>query len=1042
MYKLIIMANIAEYLSQLQTLTKRNLEILQAINNSFYTKREHIVAGVGDSEYVIPSFISLENKLNALQENFNNLVYAPKTGEATFTSDGNTRSIEVKGYTCTPDRLSINVNDIAGFSVEQNDIFKDFLTPNPYIKFDLQALPNDITTVNVKKVAMKSDTLKSIINEKLGGSALKSIEWADLYKILSIYKEDVDYVMYDTVRQLPIRKNLGQGTYSIKSIDKDSIDSDLDEYVTLTFNEDLKYKLFDETIEKYFTVGDQLVTYDDSAKLEITSVNTSARQLTAKILNGDYLNLITADSLDTASDNAKIKYFCAIDYDLDKYINVPLEEDRYVCIFISPLNSRMNIQAPWGGGVVVDTNEIRWTDDSNVRFLDYYEENVRNVGDILYEISSAMTSGIMKYGEDDFNSFTKYIPTVDTSKLKVLQINTHLNNSETVQNIRSLYAQKKEVNTKLTEVQNKISDINNTLSEISFNDTTGIRVAYESQLSQYRSEQKELISTINNIANSISNAANNSTIPLENAKYRIRGYFNWYNMNDDVLKKFWQHVHGIKVQYRYKNQDVDTGTAVSIDDNFIFSDWNDMSSFNLNKVPSITGGYKFKYPQYISSDDTTYTQDNGRLNEPSFNQIDIPISQGESVDIRLKIVWDFGFPFIETTSAWSSIVNIQFPEEYTKDVHLTTILEENNNDIETNRFNNILSDNGVTNHIEDKITDQDVTFFHKPENISSGFYTDERRIIPLRDKLVSLDQAVISIQDIVNGTNATSLQVSVIIDSSTTLLSQDKVNTCTLPAFDSLDLSKESGMDRIYTTQATLQLTNTSNHVVYLYSMFPALSEMSLNNLKTTKYDIADYIVEDSGIYIGYSTTEDNSLVDKYFLQTAMQWCTFRTKDLYDGREYFNTNGSIANRDGISPAHEPGVYIKGTKESTVDSLCDYKGNNHTGLILYPYIRDKDYLKITGDSVRGKVTINPGESYIIPIMIHYTFASTDTTTKSVFKYLSFDLRTSLYEDPINFVVKFVANLSDSTQEKVLKSENSRQLNGINASDSKYQSTIKS
>ena len=37
------MASVAEYLSQLQTLTQRNLEILKAINDSFFTKKEHHV---------------------------------------------------------------------------------------------------------------------------------------------------------------------------------------------------------------------------------------------------------------------------------------------------------------------------------------------------------------------------------------------------------------------------------------------------------------------------------------------------------------------------------------------------------------------------------------------------------------------------------------------------------------------------------------------------------------------------------------------------------------------------------------------------------------------------------------------------------------------------------------------------------------------------------------------------------------------------------------------------------------------------------------
>ena len=170
------MGTINDYLSQLQKLTQQNLDILQSINDSFYSKREHLKVTVGDAQYAIPSFISLENKINALKEDFENLIYAPKTGEATFTMDGNSRSIEVKGYNCTPNRLAIIPSDIPGFSVEQNDIFKDFLTPNPYIKIDLHTIPNDITSVNVRKVALKSDALIGIAAAKLSGTSIVGMD--------------------------------------------------------------------------------------------------------------------------------------------------------------------------------------------------------------------------------------------------------------------------------------------------------------------------------------------------------------------------------------------------------------------------------------------------------------------------------------------------------------------------------------------------------------------------------------------------------------------------------------------------------------------------------------------------------------------------------------------------------------------------------------------------------------------------------------------------------------------------------------------------
>lgn len=160
-----INGNISDYLSQIEALTNTNLQILQTINDSFFTKKNHLFAEVDNTTYVIPSFISLENKINMLQENFENLIKSPETSEAYFNLDGNTRAIEVRKYSHVPDKITLPA--ISTYNVESNDIFKDFMTPVPYINIELPSLPNDIVEVNVKKVVAKSDALKSLFKSKL-----------------------------------------------------------------------------------------------------------------------------------------------------------------------------------------------------------------------------------------------------------------------------------------------------------------------------------------------------------------------------------------------------------------------------------------------------------------------------------------------------------------------------------------------------------------------------------------------------------------------------------------------------------------------------------------------------------------------------------------------------------------------------------------------------------------------------------------------------------------------------------------------------------
>lgn len=826
------MASVTEYLERLQKLTQTNLDLLKALNDSFYTKNSHLVVNVDSNKFVIPSFIQLENKINSLQENFENLVHAPKTGEASFNFDGNSQTIELKGFSCTPQSLNLTLPST--FEVENNDIFKDFLTPNPYVRFDITSIPNDISTVSVKKVVAFSDAMKEVFK-----GLTSTIEYGDLYKILSLYKEDQDYIEYDTIKRLPIRKTLGTGTYIIKSIDENKVDENLIETYTLTIHEELKYKLFDDTIEKYLQVGDELVTFDDSAKVRIKEVRHNTHQLVVEVLNGDYLNLVADADGNLASDMSKLKFYSSIDFDKDKYINVPLEEDQYVAIFIAPLNDRMNIRAPWGQGVVLNVDSLK--DNDGVNFRDYYDKNVKNIGDTLYELTALSSNSITKYSKDEYDIFTQYVPKLDT--LDVYQINAHLNDSPTIQKIRNLYNQKIQYNSDLESVQKNIDEINKTLSSISFEDTTNIKVVYENQLTELNKKRNELNAALNSVMNEISLAANSGDIPVENAKYHIRGFYNI--KPDGVVDPYISHINGIRVWYRYKNHNQETGLAHSIGADNIFSDWNEMPIVKRNRAAILNGQlYTFEYPK-----------DNSASNEPSFNQIDIPITQGEVVDIKMQIIWDFGYPYIETTSSWSEVISVEFPDKLKKNVQILDIIKENNNDIETNRFNNILKESGAITHIEDKLKDQDITYFHQPEHIASGFYTEERRIVPLKDKLLEMYSDLTKLKDEVYGYDANNLKVEVCSDTSSTVIFSNQDN----------DVYVESGVNIV-----NIQMTNISDHSIKLHPILVG----SRDKFITSSANSNKVYYQGAKIY--------NTIKSKTEEQRLNQFIYFRSKDAWD----------------------------------------------------------------------------------------------------------------------------------------------------------------
>ena len=1028
---------ISDYLVRIEELTNTNLKILEALNNSFYTSDNSITVDLGgDNVFNVPSFISLENKINVLQDNFENLINAPESSEARFILNGDSRTIEVKKYEQSPAPLVLEGQSY--FYHEDNDVFKDFLTPVPYLKIDLSAVPNDITSVVFRKVVPSNTELINRFTDYLGNNSISAnVNWGDINKILEGYKEDKDYVMYDTVQKLPIRTGQGTGSYVITSIEDDYIDENLDQHIIVNlannvpgYQESLTYLLFDQTIERNLSVGDFIVSWSGKAKFVIEELNFNTNTIKMKVVYGDYANLFPWGGSGLISDQSKLRFFSQAGlFNDEKFAKIPLEEDPIIYVAIAPLNDRMNIRAPWGDGLVVDTTQLV-SEDGQQTFVDYYK-NCRNIGDTLNEISTVMSNTASSHTDAELTRFMNAKPEIDTDILKVVHINKHLDESTTIKNIRTLYSQKNNYNASLTETQNSLTALQEQLATIDFQDTTGVRAQLQNQIDTLSKKKNELINSLIKISNEIALEANNSVVPIENAKYRIRGFFDFIGFVQDLQRKAQEegenininegNIKGISVQYRYRNLQLETGSATTFvkdrdgsgtitdDETFIYSDWNQLHTFLRPKLRTKDG-------EYIPE------PDNSNQNVPSFNQIDIPISQGEVVDVRLKVIYDFGYPFIQMTSDWSKIVTFEFPVEFMKDVDVVDIIEENNSDIETNRFNSILKDEGITDHVNDSILDQDVIFYHKPENISSGFYTNERRIIPLRDKLKDMNDIITRLADEIEGTTAEALTVNVDFDESTVLLSPFEIGNVMLGGytrFSSISETQSVGnyewdkTNGVVSIMCNIRLTNTTDHSLKLFSMFPATDNIPINNLTNYRFKKEDYSSgtgdNSKGVWIHLPKPDEN---DSYYkLQTSNQIITFRINNPYDGTEYYATGNQFSTNNVLS-----------LDKDKVDL------NNNKGMSIYPCNVKTDGLLMTYKEARTYMLMNPGDEIIIPLMVKYKLDNT-SAYQSIQKTICFDIRTSLYDEPSNYIVKIGAKYQDTPSDKL-----------VSALNKKYQSNV--
>lgn len=1028
------MGSISDCLYRIQDITNKNLQILAAINESFSTKKDHLSVNIDGSQFVIPSYISLENKINSLQADFEELVNMPKTGTASITIDGNTQKIKMDGYSNTPPAQHLESNGT--FLTERADVLKDFMTPSPYIHLNLSEAADNIKTVNVKKIAIKNPALVTAVSNAADTEG--HISYGSMYRILDYWEEDKDYTEYDTIKRMPAKTNSPLGQYTVKKINRQWLDEDFEEHYSLEFNEDLSYFIESEALEQQLSVGDWLVGNGDRVKFIVEAVQPATKTVQVKVLYGAY-----AEIHDSTGDQDKytLRYYRQADYSPYKYVNVPLEEDKHICVFAAVINDDLNIQAPWGDGLYIDTDTLTIDIDGNIYgFREYYNTYVNNLGDSLFGICSMVNNTVNNYTKSEFDAIIGYKPAISADHYTVTQINKHLDDSDTVENIRRLYNQKASYKAELSTVQNSIEDVTKMLSELSFDDTTNSRQIYSGQLSDLNAKKAELQNSIAAVTQEISESANNTELPVENAKYHIRGYA---DPSVDGMPR----IIKIDVEYRYKNKNKFQGTALSITDKFIYSDWNRMESFTDMRHPS-TDGFTFSF---------NWEEDSSNKNAPSWNQIDIPISQGEIVDFKFRYIFDLGWPFVSTPSQWSDIYHVEFPQEYLANVEILDIIEENNNDVKAYQFDSKLKEEGVYEHVGDAVKDQDITYFHKAESVTSGFYTEERRVIPLRDKLQSMHDDILDLKSEVYGVSDDDLAITVTDSKQTVVLRPfveniiDVTDYSTNPNKSSIFTPVDSSASSMMAAyeQLTLSIYNGGEYNAKLFTMFPGPYKNILIKEAPSKFDANEFTK--CGYYLNSTTSNMEADFTKgVWMQTdpigqasrlapqsmtcncGCQNCTcsqdmqiatpqhynqfiyFRMNDIFTGNEYYDELTSLTQSDSDAKIDFRSYSIPEVWNQLPQTDRPSLGQDGTYATLFPYIGVLSNICIDSDETYK--IIRPGETVSIPLSFWYWFDGTDDNA-SVSRTISFDIRTSLYRDPVCYRMTVNSGLSDKVYSKV-------------------------
>lgn len=930
--------NIKDIWTKLHGMYVQCYDIMKAMSQSLSTKDSQIslvtVNPQGERETIrIPSFLYLENKLEQLDTSLSSIIDLPNSGEAWIQNNSDLYKLSMVKNGIAPVAPSIVSNNIVAM-FKDNNFLKDLVSPKTYLKLNLSNMPDVLDSIIMKKLVM--------YNSDMYNALLGMTSYEDINAALYGYSKGIDYEEYESSLSIPVKRERFNSKFEIVSIPTKE-DLGTSNPWTETQASKLSYKLNlsgieyqdseDSTISYSLKEGDYLCMPGQSTTWKVKNVDASDMSVIIEETSGH-------TALQTYEENSSM-YFTIYNknYSDYHYVEVPLEENQYIILFLSSVQN--NTRSKWSTPLFCDLSSIYVKDNggnfiqdsygNNLTYLDYYKKYCTNIGDLILGITQSAYPQISNFTKDQLQRIqdsdemqVAVSNTFDTDNiLQVVPINKHLVDDTSNEEIKNLHASKNDLMQQISAKQSEINEVYNKLISTDFStETTISQSSLKTQLDSLYTDKTQLQTQLNSVVDEISIKATELDVTGNEVKYRVRGVTDVTYLNQ-ILSSIGDGIDivpiGCDVEYKYKSTNKDNNNLTSINSS-TFTDWNRLDNVDRQRKLKFDSGVGIEFVDYSSTD-----------NIIKWNQIDIPIQQGEDVIIRVRYKLSIGQPFINIYTPWSDEKIIVFPSQYKSNVDLTTILTENKEDSVTSAFSKTLIDDGYSEHIQDKIISSDQKFFHTSENIYSGFNTSENKMISLKDKLTEFNNQVENWKTLLDNESNSKFEVYLRYDDINILLSPNaltKVNIYNNEHIDDIFIKKKMN----------LVIKNTGNVRLNLYSIFPGNTNVALLNSEIDSYTtkIANY--ERVPIVI------NNEVVG----QTLGQWIYFRENSAWSGNSVYYSSSEQNTLDetrvqNMSPLEYETYASKYMSYNNRQALLGYRarsGSSHNSSITESLLKWK------------------------------------------------------------------------------------------------------
>tara|TARA_B110000240_G_C13513627_1_gene461744 strand:+ start:11467 stop:15171 length:3705 start_codon:yes stop_codon:yes gene_type:complete len=732
--------SISNSLKKLLELNTNSLKTFERINEAVTTDHKsiplEILTDEGTKTVTIPGFGYMKRELERLDTNLKALTGLGKGTTKIKLPDGTYQNIITTALKSPANDLTTIVRPI-NFTTVPNYFAEDFLNPMLKTTFDVSGqIPNDTERVLVKRIIFDSSdqTAVEFFNENYRNK--ESVSY--LTAIRDVVNNNIAYIVDEELRDMPYRTGQYTGKFDVLSISNSQREV-LEDGVTvkqaiklytldkLTYSD--KTKDLDQT--ELLRVGDHLMVNGGAknTRYVIDRLDSSERQVELRLVEGYEAIKIGADGIGVVG--------IYKNEDNNLQIEVPCGFNERVLMFMKAIDADSKLLAEnWSPGVGYFTNELLLTQESGVEITlaEYYKDNV---ADFSRMIDALKTDSIPPAAV----GVTPAAPELVGDNFKVVQVNTHLTSNGAKDKIKKLSADKiisDEAVKKLdTTVAKKRSEIATKKYE-----STVQKDKDKSELSSLIEERSSEAKLFTSVVNQIQSISSDTNVKNISPKFRIRGFWAIPSAKR-VADTADQEVVQFVIAYRYLSTSGKSGEAAQLkftesgrEKTAVFSNWNEYKTKVRARSKSVNpdGTVANKFTWQPSK-----VEDGQEIN---FNQLDIPISQGEVVEIRLKSVSEAGFPQNPIMSDWSESMTVAFPEAELDTTDISDQITQNLAELARVRMTEELNAQGIYTHVGDSFTANESYYAHIATNIASGFLSPEQKPISVYDKIAELEAQI------------------------------------------------------------------------------------------------------------------------------------------------------------------------------------------------------------------------------------------------------------------------------------------------------------